>query len=280
MSQKFYSANEELNFDESLDKFEFLFQDMKSKPPTLEEALLDMFMNAQLSKEDAKEIYAHLILVCNNRINAKWDMIKQEHTDISKDDALIISSYTYEPKKKFEKFSPYRLLNTNLVATNRKNGVINIEMYLFLFLRALRKLKKCKKNCLFRCINCKVKLAKDPNNVKYIPFIKGNEKIFWPFTSTSDDENIALNFLGNGTGTKFKIIGDDLWGYDITLFNVYNEKEILLEPERRYIVDNIKEGNITEITCKLLDNPQILEICNFIKKRKVSIYFYILVSCN
>ena len=279
MSEKFYSANEELNFDESLNKFEFLFKDMKSKSPSLEEALIDMFMNAQLSKDDSKEIYEHLKLICENRINEKWDLIKQEHPDISREDALIISSYTYEPKTKYKKSSPYRLLNTNLVATDRKNGIINVEKYLFLFLRALRGLTKCKKNCLFRCINCKVKLAKDPNNIKYIPYIKGNEKIFWPFTSTSDDENTANNFLGNGTGTKFKIIGDNLCGYDISLFNVYNEKEILLEPECRYIVDNIKEGNIIEITCKLIDNPQILQICNFIKKRKVSqllLYFSVL----
>ena len=273
MSEKFYSVNEELNFDESLNKFEFLFKDMKSKSPSLEEALIDMFMNAQLSKDDSKEIYEHLKLICENRINGKWDLIKQEHPDISREDALIISSYTYEPKTKYKKFGPYRLLNTNLVATDRKNGIINVEKYLFLFLRALRGLTKCKKNCLFRCINCKVKLAKDPNNIKYIPYIKGNEKIFWPFTSTSDDENIAMNFLGKGTGTKFKIIGDNLWGYDITLFNVYNEKEILLEPERRYIVDNIIEGNITEITCKLIDNPLILKICDFIKKLKVRKYY-------
>ena len=273
MSDKFYSQNEELNFDDSLDKYEILFKDMNSKPPTLEEALIEMFRNAQLSPKESKEIYDHINLVCSNRINEKWDLIKAEHPDISKNDALIISSYTYEPKKMYEKFSPYRLLNTNLIATDRKSGVINIEKYLFLFLRALRGLKKCKKNCLFRCINCKVKLAKDPNNIKYIPYIKGNEKIFWPFTSTSDDENIAMNFLGKGTGTKFKIIGDNLWGYDITLFNVYNEKEILLEPERRYIVDNIIEGNITEITCKLIDNPLILKICDFIKKLKVRKYY-------
>ena len=173
----------------------------------------------------------------------------------------------------YEKYSPYRLLNSNLVATNRKNGVRNVAKYLYLFLRALRGLKKCKKNCLFRGINCKVKLAKDPNNTKYIPYVKGNEKIFWPFTSTSDDESVANGFIGNGTGTKFKIVGDNLWGYDITLFNVYKEKEILLEPESKYVVENIKEGNIIEVTCKLIDKPQILQICNFISKKKVSIFF-------
>ena len=31
------------------------------------------------------------------------------------------------------------------------------------------------------------------------------------------------------SGTIFTLYGD-IWGYDITLFNVYNEEEILLEP--------------------------------------------------
>ena len=50
-------------------------------------------------------------------------------------------------------------------------------------------LKKVKKAHLFRCITCKVKLEKDPNNSKYIPYEIGNEKFFWPFTSTSENEN-------------------------------------------------------------------------------------------
>ena len=273
MSQKFYSANEELNFDDSLDNFEFLFKDIKTKSPSLKDALMEMFLNAQLSKDDSQKIYDDLVLHCTNRINDKWEAIKQEHPNISRDDALVISSYTYEPLQMYEKYSPYRLLNSNLVATNRKNGVRNVAKYLYLFLRALRGLKKCKKNCLFRGINCKVKLEKDPNNTKYIPYAIGNEKIFWPFTSTSDDESVANGFIDNGIGTKFKIEGDNLWGYDITLFNVCKEKEILLEPESKYVVENIKEGNIIEVTCKLIDKPQILQICNFIRKKKVSIFF-------
>ena len=257
----------ELNLEESLNKYEYLFKDINSKPPTLEEALIDMFENAGLTKKDAKELYDHLYLMCNQRVQDKWNLIEHEHKNISKNDALVISSYTYEPKIKFEKFSPYRLLNTNLVATNRKSGVINVEKYLFLFLRALRGLNKTKKNILFRCISCKVKLEKDPNNNKYVPYQKGLEKIFWPFTSTSDDEKTAERFLDNGKGTKFRIEGKDLWGYDISLFNVCNEKEILLEPERKCLIENIKEGNnITEVTLKIIDNPKLLEICDFLKK--------------
>ena len=259
----FHSENEQLNLDESLDKYSYLFKDFRDNPPTLAEALTELFENAGLTKKDAKELYDHLYLMCNQRVQDKWNSIEHEHKNISKNDALVISSYTYEPKKKFEKFSPYRLLNTNLVATDRKSGVINVEKYLFLFLRALRGLNKTEKNALFRCIPSKVKLEKDPNNNKFVPFQKGLEKIFWPFTSTSDDEKTAEKFLDNGKGTIFKIEGKDLWGYDISLFNVCKEKEIILEPERKFLIENVTErNNITEVTLKLIDNPELLQNCD------------------
>ena len=269
MSKKFYSESEELNFEGSLNDFDYLFKGFIYKPPTLKEALLDMFENAGLSEEDAKELYDHLYKMCDQRVQDKWNLIKQDSKfGFSKNDALIISSYTYEPMQKFKEYSPYRLLNTNLVATDRKKGVINVEKYLFLFLRALRGCKICSKKVLFRCIPCKVKVEKDPNNNKYVPYQKGLEKIFWPFTSTSDDENIAERFLDNGKGTKFRIESKyRLWGYDISLFNVCNEKEILLEPERKYIIENIKEeSNVTEVTLKIIDNPLLLENCEFYHK--------------
>ncbi len=33
--------------------------------------------------------------------------------------------------------------------------------------------------------------------------------------------------------------GDDMWGYDITLFNYFGEIEIILEPERSFVIDNV-----------------------------------------
>ena len=264
MSQNFYIENEENSFGESLNNYEFLLKNYSIKPPTLEEALIELFRNAGASEKESKDIYDHLYIICKETINKNWDLIKKQNEDISKEDALIISSYTYEPKIMYKKYAPYRLLNTNLVSNDRKGGVINVEKYFFLFLRALRKVTICKPKFLFRCINCKVKLEKDSNNDKYIPFEKGNNKIFWSFTSTSDNEKLTENFLGNGTGTKFKLLGDNLWGYDITLFNVYGEKEILLEPERKYVIDDVKEGQITEVTCKLITNNLILRSCGTI----------------
>ena len=272
MSKSFYSENEENSF-ETLNNYEYLLKNFTSKPPTLEEALIELIRNGGATKNEANEIYNHLFLVCNERINKKWEEIHKEHPNISKQDALIISSYTYDPKPMYEKYSPYRLLNTNLVSNNRKNGVSNIDKYLFIFLRALRRLNKCKKNFLFRCITCKVKEEKDPNNSKYIPYQIGNEKIFWAFTSTSDDENIAENFLNNGKGTKYKIEGNNLWGYDITLFNVYNEKEILLEPERKYKIEKVKKGDCMEICCKIIDNSNVLEVCYDNERKKIVIRY-------
>ena len=261
MSQNFYSENEENSFVESLNDFEYLFKNYRKNPPSLQDALYELFLNAGSSKQEAQEIYDHLYLMCDKTVNQNWNSIKMYHPEISKEESLVISSYTYEPKPMYKKYGPYRLLNTNLVANDRKSGVVCIEKYFFLFLSALRKVTISKPKNLFRCINCKVKLEKDENNIKYIPFVKGNEKIFWPFTSTSDDEKIAESFLENGTGTKFILEGDNLWGYDITLFNVYGEKEILLEPERKYIIEDIKEGQITEVKCKVIGNHQIMKIC-------------------
>ena len=273
MSKSFYSQNEENSFD-SLNNYEFLFENYSSKRPTLEDALIELFRNGGASPNEAKEIYNHLSITCNNKIEKNWSSIKQQNEDISKNDALIISSYTYEPKTMYEKFAPYRLLNTNLVSDNRKNGVKNVEKYLFLLLSALRRMTKSKKQCLFRCIPNKVKLEKDPKNPKYVPYKNGNKKVFWAFTSTSDNEEIAEHFLDNGTGTIYKIVGDDLWGYDITLFNVFGEEEILLEPERKYLIKEVKQGNITEITCEIIDDCKLLGICNKIIKHFVSKYYF------
>ena len=79
MSKNFYSENEEINFKESLNEYEFLFKDIHLTPPTLEEALMELFRKAGLSEKDALDIYSHLYLTCNNRVNEKWDLIRKEN---------------------------------------------------------------------------------------------------------------------------------------------------------------------------------------------------------
>ena len=94
-------------------------------------------------------------------------------------------------------------------------------------------------------------------------FHAGNKKTLWGFTSTSRKINTSYNFLG---GTNFKegtifTFSGDVWGYDITLFNTYNENEILLEPERKLLVKETKPpvSNILYTRCKILETPLVLE---------------------
>ena len=61
------------------------------------------------------------------------------------------------------------------------------------------------------------------------------------------------------SGTLFTL-GGDIWGYDIELFNYFGEKEILLEPERKFIVENALPplNEIINVTCTILKSPIVL----------------------
>ena len=149
-----------------------------------------------------------------------------------------------------------------MVAKNRKQGIKNISKYLYLLLNALRKLTRSYYKQLYRCISVLVKLDYDSFEKKYIPYLKGNEKTFWGFTSTSPNIKTCKKFLDEKTkmGTIFSLIGD-LWGYDITLFNICGENEILLEPERKFIIEeSIPEINgIIYVRCLIKKTPIIFE---------------------
>ena len=154
-----------------------------------------------------------------------------------------------------------------MVSDDRKGGISNISKYLFILLKSLRKLDKYypneKEKYLYRCISSKVNLNYDLFNKKSVPYITGNTKTFWGFTSSSPDIKMTYNFLwgeeNNKSGTIFTLTGK-VWGYDITLFNYYNEKEILIEPERKYKIDEVMPpvNEIIHIRCEIQDNPLIL----------------------
>ena len=58
------------------------------------------------------------------KIDPKFNVIQQKYKNVSINDAYIICSYTCESQE--EKFSPYKILNQNLVSNNRKQGIGNI----------------------------------------------------------------------------------------------------------------------------------------------------------
>ena len=266
MSLNYYIEEEEIRREESINNYKNLFVNYEKKMPTLYEALHHIFISAVYDQAKANYLTADIIAKCKQAIDPRFSSIKQKYKSISIDDAYIICSYTCESYD--GKYSPYKLLNQNLVSNNRKQGVANISKYLYIFLKSLRKLERYYPNqinkYLFRCISHKVSLTKDPLNDKLIPYINGNQKTFWGFTSTSPNPKTTLNFLGTKqqfkTGTIF-LLGGDVWGYDITLFNYYNEEEILLEPETKFIIDNVLPpvNDIINIICKVLKSPLILD---------------------
>ena len=265
MSLNFYMPEEDYGKEESVNHYKSLFSSYKNSKPNLSESLYQMYKSENLADKKCNELTKDILDKCKSKIDQKLFEIKKKYKNISKEDAYIICSYTCESKEKA--YNPYKILNKNLVSENRKNGVANISKYLYIFLKALRKLPRFYPpkdlNYLYRCITHKVSLSKDIFNDKLIPYKIGEKKTFWGFTSTSTNPKDTYMFLKDEkefkSGTIFSLEGD-IWGYDIEIFNYFNEKEILLEPERKFIVKNVLPpiNEIVNITCKIIESPLIL----------------------
>ena len=266
MSLHFYTEKEDYLKEESINKYVEEFLSYVEELPSLSDALKQMFISCQLTEEQANDLIKDILTKTEEIINKNWDKIKKRYSKISKEDSNIICSYTCESKN--NKYSPYKILNKNLVSEDRKGGVKNISKYLFILLKSLRKLDRYypneKEKYLYRCINFKVNLNYDLFNKKLVPYITGNTKTFWGFTSSSPDIAMTYNFLKeegiNKSGTIFTLAGK-IWGYDISLFNYYNEKEILIEPERKFKIDEVMPpiNDIIHIRCDIQDSPIILD---------------------
>ena len=263
-SRIYYAENEDSSKEESINKYEKVFEEYLSKCPTLTEALDQMFISSGATQDKSKELIKDIFSQINEHLTDKQLLeIKKTYPEIDLETSQIISSYTCEISE--SSFNIYRILNNNLVSENRNKGIKKISKYLFILLKSLRKLKRFypPDGELYRCISVKVNLYSDPFNDKVIPYIKGNTKTFWGFTSTSENISMTYNFLGSKkeikSGTIFTLYGD-IWGYDITLFNVFGEKEILLEPERKiHIINSYPPINeIIQVRCEIKETPLIL----------------------
>ena len=263
MSLNFYTEEEDNKKERSINNYKSLFINYEKKLPTLPESLKQMFKSENLNENKINELTNDILEKCKMTINNNYNKIKIKYNKITKVDAYIICVYTCESKDR--KYSPYRILNQNLVSNNRKKGIENISKYLYIFLNSLRKLPRYypPNKYLYRCITHKVSLSKDPFNENLVPYIRGNKKTFWGFTSTSGNPKTIYSFLKEEekmkTGTIFSLEGD-IWGYDIELFNYFGEKEILLEPERIFLIDNVLPpvNDIIYVTCKILKTPLVL----------------------
>ena len=265
MSLNFYAPEEVCEKEESINNYKSLFSSYKNLKLNLPDSLYQMFENQKLSNIKCKELTQDILNKCKSKIDQRVAKIKNKYKNITIEEAYIICSYTCESKE--SEYSPYKILNKNLVSENRKNGVDKVSKYLYILLKTLRKLPRFYPpkniNYLYRCITQKVNLEKDNFNSKSIPYKIGEKKTFWGFTSTTTNPESSYLFLKDGkelkSGTIFSLEGD-VWGYDIEVFNYFGEKEILLEPERKFIVKNVLPpiNEIIYITCSIIESPLIL----------------------
>ena len=141
MSLDFYCEEEENNREESINKYNNIFTNYVNNPPSLSEALIQMLESCELDKNKVKGLTDDILSKCKKRIDPNFDIIKNKYENITKEDAYIICSYTCESKER--KYSPYRILNQNLVLDDRRNGVRNISKYLYLInFESIKKITK------------------------------------------------------------------------------------------------------------------------------------------
>ena len=130
MSLDFYTEEENNDKEVSINNYKDMFIEYEKNKPTLSEALTQMFISSGAQSNQSEELVKDILSKCESTIEKNFEKITKEYPNISKNDAYIICSYTCESED--YKFSPYKLLNTNLVTENRKNGINNISKYLFI----------------------------------------------------------------------------------------------------------------------------------------------------
>jgi len=120
--------------EESINNYADIFMAYISKPPTLIEALEQLFNSTRT--ENSNDIIKEIIYLSKNTIDRNFDKIKQIYPKISKEESIIIATYIVEMKNT----SIYSIINRTL--NNDMKNIKNISKYLYLFIKSLRKLKK------------------------------------------------------------------------------------------------------------------------------------------
>ena len=246
--------------EESINDYRDLFLSLVKENPSLEDALDQLYNSINLGNIEKQR--NKVIKKCQKILEQNFEKIIKMHPNVTKDESLIICTYTYEDEYK-AKLSPYKILNSNLVSNDRKNGIKNISKYFYILLKSLRNLTPFnpENKIIYRALGQKVITEIPRDNPNYIPYKDGNEKTFWAFTSTS--LKLTTDFLGQRedlkVGTKFMIHGNII-GYDISPFSQFeNEKEILLEPESKFRIEQVCETNgVIDVECYILKTSPVL----------------------
>ena len=181
MFAHFYNKNEEIPKNESINSYENIFKEYNTKIPTLYEALYQMYHSLDITDQKANSIINYILEKTQKFIDFNYDIIKEDNPFLTKEDAMIIYSYSCEVFD--SNYNPYKIVNNNLNEVNRLKGINNISKYFFIFLKSLRKLNRYypKEKYMYRCINKQINLKKDFFDERIVPYKKGAVKTFMDF---------------------------------------------------------------------------------------------------
>lgn len=150
-----------------------------------------------------------------NIIIPRWNVLNNRYIH-SEEEAALIASYTYENNIDPEN-SPYKIINRKLWEDDIHDQTSDIKSYLYLLLRALRKLPRTRPQTLYRGIK------DDKHNYKV------DEKLLWKgFSSTSTSMEVTQDFLTDPKtnkicGTLFEI--QNMWGYNVSDFSKFPKEQ-------------------------------------------------------
>ena len=223
MSYNYYSEEEDYGQKESINNYLKIFSQYVKEMPSLSDALYQIFKSSNLDDNKIKSLTEDIMKKCGIIYEQNLNKINQKYPNISKDEALILCSYTCESKE--YEYSPFILLHKNLVVENRKQGLENVSKYLYIFLRALKKLPVVQLyQKLYKFIQREIKINEDDSNKNIIPYQKGITKTFWGFTSVNLRQNIEYGEMKDDNDSEKNtlfIIEGETCGYDISLFNYH-----------------------------------------------------------
>jgi len=176
---------------------------------------------------------------------------------LSKVECLSILLYTAEFIP--EHLNLYNCLNKDISSDQRDQTLLKWRFYLYYLFNALKKIPIWKSNQeLYRGVNEDV-VKKYPQK-----YVKGNQIIWFSFTSTTSDISIVKNELQkNGEEKDVTIfhITKSLSGRNIQPFSTNNRLEVVFPPGSRFNIKSIQGGNI-----KIIQLYQISSLENILNE--------------
>ena len=98
MSLHFYCNGEDNEKEESINKYKDILTDYFDNPPSLKEALIQIFISGGVPENELNDYFNHLNKKINKLVEDREFKIKENYPNLSKEDSLIIASYTCEAK--------------------------------------------------------------------------------------------------------------------------------------------------------------------------------------